>query len=229
MSVTATYDDVEVTIPETAGHSLSSFRHWVQSDVFPDQGRYTYFQRELYADMSPERARSHHNVKARITATLTESVDTHDLGELLPDGQWITHDEADLSTEPDEAFASWETLESGRLRLIKSIDNEDGIELVGTPDWVLEVVSASSFKKDTQILQGAYHAAGIREYWLVAARSDVISFKILQWRQDGYAIAEATDGWSYSAVFDREFQLERFRNRIGDWSHRLHLRKRGDS
>jgi Uma2 family endonuclease len=37
------------------------------------------------------------------------------------------------------------------------------MELEGTPDWVLEVVSQSSVAKDTKWLRESYHKAGIPE------------------------------------------------------------------
>jgi Uma2 family endonuclease len=64
----------------------------------------------------------------------------------MPDGMWITNDEADLSNEPDAVFASWDTLESGRAVL-----SSDELELIGSPDWVLEIVSKSSVRKDRSV------------------------------------------------------------------------------
>src|SRR5256885_8764701 len=50
---------------------------------------------------------------------------------------------------------------------------EEGyLELEGTPDMVLEVVSESSVQKDTKRLRQLYWQAGIREYWLVDARRE---------------------------------------------------------
>ena len=79
------------------------------------------------------------------------------------------------------------------------------IELFGTPDWVLEVVSCSSVKKDTELLPYAYHRAGIPEYWIIDTRFDKVSFQILRRRRDRYVVIKPSDGWYRSAVFHGHF------------------------
>jgi Uma2 family endonuclease len=145
-----------------------------------------------------------------------------DLGKLCHDGLWITNDAADLSNEPDGTFVSWESLTSGRVQLIETGDDPDGIELRGSPDWVLEVVSNSSERKDTIELFTGYHAAGVREYWLIDARGDEIEFKILIWQPAGFAAAEPDAwGWIASQLFGRSYRLERTRDRLGGWKYAL--------
>ncbi|MFQ5929788.1 MAG: hypothetical protein ACE5MK_08810, partial [Acidobacteriota bacterium] len=46
--------------------------------------------------------------------------------------------EADLSTEPDGLFVSFEAIQSGRVRLVEGA-GEGYIELEGSPEMVLEV------------------------------------------------------------------------------------------
>jgi Uma2 family endonuclease len=95
------------------------------------------------------------------------------------------------------------------------------IELEGTPDWVLEVVSQSSVVKDTEWLRESYHRAGIPEYWLVDARFDEVSFQILRYRRDRYATTAARGGWHRSQIFGHSFRLERRKNRMGRWTYTL--------
>jgi Uma2 family endonuclease len=101
-------------------------------------------------------------------------------------------------------------------------NREIGIE--GSPDWVLEIVSAWSVEKDTRDLRRAYHAAHIREYWLIDARGEDIHFQVLHWRKSGYAAAPNKDGWSASRVFQRQFRLTRQPDRRGAWKYRLESR-----
>jgi Uma2 family endonuclease len=135
----------------------------------------------------------------------------------------ITNQPAGLSTEPDAMFASWETLESGRLSLApRSPDDPDGIELVGTPDLVVEVVSTSSHRKDTITLRAAYARASIPEYWLVDARGTALRFEIFALSEAGfYTAATAPNLPQVSHVLGRSFQLQRERNRLGRWSYFL--------
>ena len=134
---------------------------------------------------------------------------------------------ADVSNVPDVTFVSFETIESGRVSFTRGkVNPNEGIELVGSPDLVVEVVSTSSVGKDVSKLRSAYHAAAIREYWLVDARGEVIAFQILQHRRTGYASSPQRDGWLRSRVFDRDFRLLREKNRVGMWTYRLETRRR---
>jgi Uma2 family endonuclease len=119
-------------------------------------------------------------------------------------------------------FSSWNTLQSAKLQVQQRRGHADEhTELVGTPDWVLEVVSRSSIRKDKHRLRDLYHRAGITEYWLVDALGEEIDFQILIRRTDGYAAAPVSDGWLYSPVFDRRFRLSRSLNRMGYWQYAL--------
>ena len=169
MIVTAANDSMCVDVPESA-RTLDGFRAWAASDSFPERGRITYFRRGIFLDMTPEKANKHNNVKTEITRVLGNLVRDRDLGTVYSDGLWITNDQADLSNEADATFISWESWETGRIQLITAPGDDDGIEMSGSPDWVLEVVSNSSERKDTVWLPDAYHAADVREYWLVDAR-----------------------------------------------------------
>jgi Uma2 family endonuclease len=99
------------------------------------------------------------------------------------DGAFLTNEAAELATEPDGMMALWNTLKCGHLRLLPRADgNPDGIELSGTPDLVIEVVSRSSVRKDSVTLRTAYARANIPEYWLIDARGEELAFQI--WRID---------------------------------------------
>ena len=78
----------------------------------------------------------------------------------------------------------------------------------------MEVVSRSSVAKDYDHLIEAYYAAGIREYWLIDARSDDdLQFTIHRRGAKGFTAVRKAKGWSKSEVFGRSFRLvprERF-------------------
>ena len=149
-----------------------------------------------------------------------------DLGEVFPDGVLVTHDGVpELSHEPDAAFVSWPSYEAGRVRLIPRKDLPGHyMELRGSPDCVVEVVSVYSVQKDTKLLRSLYCQAGIPEYWLVDARyEDEVRFQILRRRRGRYVAASPRDGWHRSDVFGRGFRLERRRNRQGRWNYTLQV------
>lgn len=224
---TVTTDDrtLLIEVPPTA-YTLEGFREWAYSGNFPDRGKITFVEGRLLIDMSPERIESHLKVKGEIEYVITGLVKTGDLGEFYPDGALLVHEQAEISNEPDAMMALWETLESGRLA--PPIDRHDDkhIELVGTPDWICEIVSDSSVEKDTVTLQKKYHDAQIPEYWLIDARSDgdKVDFHLLVWKPNEYAPAAKQEGWQFSPVFGKWFKLTRSAGRLGRARYDLQVR-----
>jgi Uma2 family endonuclease len=215
-----------VSVPRDAFEHLG-FRRWLTSAAFPEHVRATFAEREVFVDMSPESIESHNKVKGAVTAALEWIVREEDLGEIYPDGALLTNEAAGLSTEPDVMFATWGTLEEGRLRLLPRSDGDpDGIELVGAPDLVVEVVSPSSVRKDMVALRAAYARAGITEYWLIDARPEAaLRFEILGLGQGehagAYVASSAPDLPQPSRVLGRAFSLSRRSNRLGRWTYLL--------
>jgi Uma2 family endonuclease len=217
--------EMPVSVPSDA-HTLKGFRTWVNSAEFPERGCISLVDGRVIVDMSAERAGSHNAVKTEITRVLGSRVLDRDLGMFFSDGMWITSDRADLSNEPDALFASWESFAAGRIELIVTSETEeDGIELRGAPDWVLEAISPSSVVKDTHLLPSAYYRAGVREYWMIDAREQELRFMVFVRGDDGFVEVPIQDDWARSQVFGCEFRLERERNRIGVWMYRLLVRQ----
>ena len=96
--------------------------------------------------------------------------------------------------------------------------------MVGEVDWILEVVSPSSVNKDRQSLFSKYADARVREYWIVDARGAEIEFDINVLCSDGYRLVPTVDGWCRSAVFARDFRLDRTKDAGGGWQYHLLLR-----
>jgi Uma2 family endonuclease len=218
-------DRFQTVVPPEAG-SLDGFRRWATRPDFPPGVRVLYDQGAICLDMSNEELQTHNKVKVEVSRVLSNLVHESDQGEFYGDGVLVTNPAAEVSNNPDAVFLAWETLDAGRVRLIPR-QGEPGqfIEIEGTPDWVLEVVSLSSVQKDTQQLRQAYHRAGISEYWLVDARGEQIAFQILYHRKGRYAPAPVKDGWQGSKVFGRSFRLERVQGRRGLWRYTLHVRE----
>ena len=200
----------------------AGFRSWVSSPDFPESVRATFVAREVFIEMSPEKLESHNKVKTAITVALGSIVQDEDLGELYSDRALLSNAPAELSTEPDLLFASWASLESARLRRIPSARGDDFVELDGTPDLVVEIVSDSSERKDLKELRAAYARANIPEYWIIDARGPGLRFEILTLSNEGY-VAEPSN---VSSVFQRQFVLERETSRIGSYRYRLRSEQR---
>ncbi len=141
---------LEIIVPTSALANLAGFRAWATSDTFPEIGRYSYVDRELFIDMSSEETETHNKVKLAVTSGVVLVNEEIDLGELYADRALVTNDAAWLSTEPDGTLVTWECSLAGRVRP----EPRKGaigqfMEMHGSPDWILEVVSNSSIKKDT--------------------------------------------------------------------------------
>jgi Uma2 family endonuclease len=214
---------LSVRIPASAA-TLAGFRAWATSADFPEHVRAAFIDGEIYLDMSNEEPQTHISVKTEVIRVLSTLARDLKQGMFYADGLLVTNAAAGVSNNPDSTFVSWESLDTGRARLVPR-QGEQGqyTELEGTPDWVLEIVSDSSVQKDTQRLREAYHRAGIREYWLIDARGEAIVFQILHWRKTGYAAAPSQGGWQRSRVFGRSFRLVREQGRRGLWTYTLEV------
>lgn len=120
----------------------------------------------------------------------------------------LTNEEADLSCQPDGIFIAHETFRKDRVKLVEGA-KEGHVELLGSPDMVLEIISSSSVEKDTVTLRDLYWRAGIRESWLVDSRGDEEQSHILRYTPKKYVAARPKKGWLPSSVFGRSFRLLR--------------------
>ena len=210
---TVVTDDGPVTIPDTVV-DLDTFREWLDSGTVPEKAKTWFIDGEVWVDMSNEQVYTHVRLKTEITAKLYALVEAEEAGLLLSDGVLVTNRAADLSGNPDAVFASNETLTSGRLADVPG-KVRGVVELQGTPDMVLEVVSDSSERKDNQTLFEKYWEAGIPEYWIVDARGTDLEFTIYKHAAKGYVAVRKQAGWLKSVVFGKSFKLTRRADKIG--------------
>jgi Uma2 family endonuclease len=221
--VTVVFDGCnQVGVPAWVS-DLASFRRWADSDDFPENGRICFLKGEVWVDMSKEQIFSHILVKTEFTAVLRRLVKARKLGLFLTDGLRVSNLEANISVVPDATFVSTETLQTGGVQLVEGAAG-GYVELEGSPDLVLEIVSASSVHKDTVFLRQAYWEAGIREFWLVDARKEPLSFEILRHTDRGYVATRKQGGWVKSAVFGKSFCLTQRTDALGHPDYTLATR-----
>jgi Uma2 family endonuclease len=219
---TVIFDESDIiTIPAWV-NDLASFRRWADMSDFPKEGRICWLNGEVWADMSKEQIFTHVLVKTRISSVLDHLATEGALGLFLGDGALLVNVDVDFACVPDAVFVSEGGLRD-RVRLIEG--KEEGfVELEGSPDMVLEVVSTSSVQKDTVTLRRGYWEAGVREYWLVDARSKPLSFDILRHATRGYVATPKRAGWVKSAVFGKSFRLAQTAGRMGHPEYTLDVR-----
>jgi len=211
-------DGFLLNVPAKA-HTLSGFRAWALSDDVPEKLPLTFIRGEVFIDMSKEEMLTHALVKTAIAGGLPPMNEELDLGHIFINGILVTNVRAQVSNNPDFVVVSFRSLKAGRVRYIK--DKHRIMEIEGSPDVVVEIVSNSSVTKDNRDLREAYHQARIREYWLIDARGEEIVFQLLLWRKSGYFLPSAEDGWQRSPVFGRRFRLTRKQDRAGVWKYKL--------
>ncbi len=206
----------DIPIPEdVVDHE--SYRRWACSDDFPQRGRFAYLDGVIWVDLSMEKIYSHTQIKTRFATVLDTLTLSSRAGMFLGDGTLLSHPGAGLSTEPDGTYVTYEALRSGRVRRVEAASGTDYIELEGSPEMTLEVVSDTSVQKDTVDLVELYWKAGVLEYWLVDARGEQVTFRILKRGRKGYVSTRPQKGgWINSEVFGRSFRLRRETDPLGD-------------
>lgn len=197
-----------------------SFRRWIYSGKFPERGQFFHLNGELWVDLSME-SLDHNQIESVIYAVLCSMVLENKLGRFCPDRMMLTNLEVLLSTEPDGMFLSQHSLRASLVRLKKG---GQSLEVIGTPDMVLEVVSKSTVHKDTVALLDLYYRAGIAEYWLVDSRPNHFRFDIFRPGRRKYVATRKSDGWVKSDVFGKSFKLIRTAGADDTSDYRLEMR-----
>jgi Uma2 family endonuclease len=203
---------------------LESFCNWAISEDSPEQGHVSYFHGQIWVDLSMEELYTHNQIKAEIDRVILQLARASKAGRYIPDGMLLRNAQADLSTEPDGMFVSYEAFRTGRVKRMPG--KSRGIfQLEGTPEMVLEVVSGTTVQKDTVELRELYWKAGISEYWLVDARLATVHFDLLRRGPKGYSSTRRqAGGWVKSNVFGKSFRLTMQPDPLGDPQPTLEMR-----
>ena len=214
--------DEEALIPEwVVDHE--SFRRWATSEDLPRRGWFSFIDGTIWVERTREEFFSHNQTKSAYNTTLGPLVDAVQSGYYVPDRCLWSNVDFGISTEADAMFFTYDALKTGRIRLIAG-KKRGYLEVEGTPDSILEIVSDSSVKKDTIVLKDKCEKAGVREYWLVDARGAEPDFQI--WRLDNgtYQPAPNDQGWLTSEVFGKAFKLVQRNDPLGHPQYQLLVR-----
>jgi Uma2 family endonuclease len=217
-------DPVELIIPASAC-TFEGFRHWALSDEYPARGKLSYIGGVVFLNMSPESFEEQGAIKAEVARVLLQMVRERGIGHFRIDRTLISNQDARLSCEPDAVFVSRNSLNSGRVKLVPAIGRpRSSKELVGSVDWVMEIVSPGSRNKDYEVLRDAYY-----KYWLIdplVEDDDQVRFNILTPGPAGYVEVATHDGWLVSPTFGCSFRLTRDKDEDGFWQYTLHMQEK---
>ena len=128
--------------------------------------------------MSPEDLFTHGTLKLQVAGKIEARVAELDLGHAFVGETRVSSIAGNVSAEPDVVVISHDALDEGRVTLVPKATGEQGryVEIEGAVDLIVEIVSDSSVRKDTQRLPAAYYRAGVRENWLIDARGEQLGF-----------------------------------------------------
>lgn len=89
------------------------------------------------------------------------------------------------------------------LCVICDTDKLDAKGCLGTPDWIIEIVSKSNSKRDIQVKYALYQESGVLEYWLIYPFEEVIHQFILNEETQRYQLQAmfANDGFASPCLF----------------------------
>lgn len=139
---------------------------WEDIKDLPEEGKTELVEGRLF--MSPTAGYPHQRIGTRLTVEIQPFVEHNDLGEFLGRDVHVIFDEHN-HFEPDLCFIA-----KDRLGIIQ------GPTLSGPPDLIIEIISESNRRHDTQLKFGYYERYGVREYWLVDPREESIAVYALE-------------------------------------------------
>jgi Uma2 family endonuclease len=159
----------EVPIPKVQEaapdyHASSSHDRYTTDDLLhlPDGMRAELINERIYAMAPPSRI--HQYLVAKLTQIIANYIDHHNgCCEVYP--------------APFAVFLDCnnQTLVEPDLSIICNPNRLDEIGCHGAPDWIIEIVSPSSRKRDYIIKLNKYWTAGVKEYWIVDPDKQKIS------------------------------------------------------
>ncbi|MDW8095169.1 MAG: Uma2 family endonuclease [Aquificaceae bacterium] len=145
---------------------------------------------ELYP--MPGASRKHQEVALELATTFRSYLKSKDLGKLYISPFDLVLSEENV-VQPDLVVVLKENM---------SVVKEKGI--FGTPDLVVEIVSPSSLKKDTEDKRKLYASYGVKEFWLVFPGERVIEvfslegteYKVHSWAyEEGQVCSKLLEGF----------------------------------
>ncbi len=152
--------------------------------LFPDDGlRRELLDGEVYVTRTPNIR--HQRVVTNLAFRVGRYLHDNPLGEVLVAPVDVIFSENADVTEPDILYVSNERA---------SIISERGLE--GAPDWLIEVTSPSTRKRDFTLKRKRYQKYGVRLYWIVDLEAEMVHV----WEGGEHGVFEANDTLTVSLL-----------------------------
>lgn len=203
---------------------FESFRRWLHSDTFPEEGKICFINGKVWVDLSMEEFSTHNAVRTEIGRVLANLMKETKFGRFVSEGMRYGHLGSELATEPDGMIVSHAAMNDGRVQLVGGAKGVQ-TELIGSPEILIEIVSESSEAKDTEWTMSAYFDAGVQEYWVFDARDeDDLRFDIFKRGKKEFVAVKKPGGWVKSAVLGKSFRLTQAEGEDGNPDFTLNVR-----
>lgn len=172
---------------------------WTYSDLvreFPSETRVELINNELY--MPPAPSFEHQIASKKTFKILDVFVELKQLGQVLYAPFDVLLDKYTV-VQPDILFVSKDNLQNISSR---------GLE--GVPDLVVEIISPSTFHRDSVEKYQLYERYGVKEYWLVEPANQVIEvFKLENGKYALYSFVSSEAGEVAKSALLEGFEVKR--------------------
>lgn len=154
-----TIDDLEpeITIDNSRRYSIEDY------EKLPDEPRVEIIDGHLFLMEAP--SLWHQKIAGAIFAQVWNYI----RDKKKPCQVYIAPTDVKLMVEDDHTMVQPDIL------VVCDKDKErDKRRIIGAPEWVVEILSPSTRKKDMQIKRKKYEEAGVREYWMVDLKAQIV-------------------------------------------------------
>jgi Uma2 family endonuclease len=200
-SIIAVYDNEEISVPMGL-ETLGEFRRWFHTGNYPEKKRIDFIAGDVWIQPSQE-GLLHNEICVQLLVTLGTWQRERKVISLLKSMRY-TNLNTKLSTAPDLMYFSSESVKRHEVELR---DGNDCVEVMGSPEIMVEVSSKFTYQRDTTVLRQQYWQAGVREYWLADSRKTP-SLRILHRSGKQFSQPkEDAQGWQTSHVLQAKCKL----------------------
>jgi Uma2 family endonuclease len=172
---------------------------WTYTDLvkeFPSETRVELINNELY--MPPAPSFEHQEISSELGFLLQSFVKGRGIGKLLYVPFDVLLDKYTV-VQPDILFVSKDNLQNISSR---------GLE--GVPDLVVEIISPSTFHRDSVEKYQLYERYGVKEYWLIEPANQVIEvFKLENGKYALYSFVSSEAGEVAKSALLEGFEVKR--------------------
>ena len=163
---------------------------------FPAETRIELINQSIF--MPPAPSTEHQRYSRKLEFKLIEFVESKDLGEVFDTPYDVIFDENTI-VQPDLIFISKENAKIISKRACE-----------GVPDLLVEIISPSTFHRDSVEKFQLYEQFGVKEYWLIEPANQVI--EVFRLENDKYVLhsfVHAEEGEEIESCILQGFKLKR--------------------